>query len=134
MFLVMVTSQVILSLNNQQTNFSNPLIYIGWGHATRANQVIMDILKLPAHHVVYVISTATDFIFQGVIKLGAIYRHADIDAGVVQPLPYTVDRDRTIKNLRSFLDRRPQTIQSEVEWLKAVNADCVICDAPFLPW
>ncbi|GAA5795989.1 hypothetical protein HPULCUR_001354 [Helicostylum pulchrum] len=105
----------------------------GWGHATRANQVIMDILKLPACHKVIVISTATDFIFQGVIRLGALYRHADIDAGVVQPLPYTVDREQTIKNLTSFLGRRPDTLKSEVEWLKSVQADCVICDAPFLP-
>lgn len=94
----------------------------------------MDILKLPAQHKVYVISTASDFIFQGVIKLGAIYRHADIDAGVVQPLPYTVDRDQTIKNLRSFLERRSTTLDNEVDWLKSVNADCVVCDAPFLPW
>lgn len=106
----------------------------GWGHATRANQVIMDILRLPAKHKVHVISTATDFIFQGVIQLGAIYRHADIDAGVVQPLPYTVDRDQTIKNLRSFLSRRSNTLLNEIDWLKQVNADCVICDAPFLPW
>jgi hypothetical protein len=94
----------------------------------------MDILNLPAHHKVYVISTATDFIFQGVIKLGAIYRFADIDAGVVQPLPYTVDRDQTIKNLRLFLDRRPAALKQEIDWLKYVGADCVICDAPFLPW
>lgn len=107
---------------------------IGWGHATRANQVIMDILKLPAHHKVYVISTATDFIFQGVIELGAFYRHADIDAGVVQPLPYTVDREQTITNLKLFLSRRSITLENEISWLKQVNADCVICDAPFLPW
>ncbi|KAG1116538.1 hypothetical protein G6F42_013668 [Rhizopus arrhizus] len=105
----------------------------GWGHATRANQVIMDILKLPAQHKVYVISTATDFIFQGVIEVGALYRHADIDAGVVQPLPYTVDRDQTIRNLKSFLSRRSITLENEINWLKQVNADCVICDAPFLP-
>lgn len=89
---------------------------------------------MPARHKVYVISTASDFIFQGVIQVGAIYRHADIDAGVVQPLPYTVDRDQTIKNLTTFLERRPATLQSEIEWLKQVQADCVICDAPFLPW
>jgi hypothetical protein len=22
----------------------------------------------------------------------------------------------------------------EIAWLKQVKADCVICDAPFLPW
>ncbi|KAI9264863.1 hypothetical protein BDA99DRAFT_507104 [Phascolomyces articulosus] len=105
----------------------------GWGHATRANQLIFDILKLPANHKVYVISNASDFIFQGVIQVGAIYRQADIDAGVVQPLAYTVDRDQTISNLKVFLERRPDTLQLEVDWLNQVGADCVICDAPFLP-
>ncbi|KAG0173761.1 hypothetical protein DFQ28_011248 [Apophysomyces sp. BC1034] len=105
----------------------------GWGHATRANQIICDILKLPAQHQVYVISTASSFIFQGVIELGARYRHADIDAGVVQPLPYTVDRELTIHNLKQFLARRPVTLAAEINWLKQVQADCVVCDAPFLP-
>lgn len=108
--------------------------YLGWGHATRANQIITDILNLPAKHKVYVVSNASDFIFQGVIKIGAIYRQADIDAGVVQPLAYTVDRQQTIQNLRLFLERRQETLATEVAWLKQVEADCVICDAPFLPW
>ncbi|KAG1055461.1 hypothetical protein G6F46_000501 [Rhizopus delemar] len=105
----------------------------GWGHATRANQVILDILQLPAQHKVYVISPASDFIFQGVIKMGAVYRQADIDPGVVQPLPYTVDRYQTINNLKLFLSRRTTLLENEIDWLKQVNADCVICDAPFLP-
>lgn len=127
MFLVMVSTH----------NFHPTVVLtcrLGWGHATRANQVILDILKLPAQHKVYVISTASDFIFQGVIQVGAIYRHAEIDAGVVQPLPYTVDRQQTITNLAAFLDKRALLLQKEVSWLKQVNADCVICDAPFLPW
>ncbi|KAI8059125.1 hypothetical protein BC940DRAFT_314371 [Gongronella butleri] len=105
----------------------------GWGHATRANQIISDILRLPAQHTVYVISNASSFIFQGVIDIGAHYRQADIDAGVVQPLAYTVDRHQTIDNLRQFLRRRPDTLRTEIEWLQSVRADCVICDAPFLP-
>ncbi|ORX53520.1 hypothetical protein DM01DRAFT_1336059 [Hesseltinella vesiculosa] len=105
----------------------------GWGHATRANQIISDILRLPAQHQVYVISNASSFIFQGVIEVGAIYRQADIDAGVVQPLAYTVDRQQTIDNLKQFIQRRPQTLRKEIEWLKQVKADCVVCDAPFLP-
>ncbi|KAI8078769.1 uncharacterized protein BX664DRAFT_286901 [Halteromyces radiatus] len=105
----------------------------GWGHATRANQIISDILRLQAQHQVYVISNASSFIFQGVTKVGAIYRQANIDAGVVQPLAYTVDRQQTIKNLRQFIDQRSNILLNEVAWLKQVQADCVICDAPFLP-
>ncbi|KAI7862632.1 hypothetical protein BDF14DRAFT_1853212 [Spinellus fusiger] len=105
----------------------------GWGHATRANQIITDILQLPAHHTVHVISNASEFIFRGVTALGAHYRYADIDAGVVQPLAYTVDRHQTIANLKQFLERRPQCLADEVKWLQHIKADCVVCDAPFLP-
>ncbi|CAO3638856.1 unnamed protein product [Cunninghamella blakesleeana] len=118
---------------------SRPLVFCfyvsghGWGHATRANQIISDILHLPAQHKVYVISNASSFIFQGVTKIGAIYRQAAIDAGVVQPLAYTVNCQETINNLKQFIQNRPDTLMNEVDWLKQVEADCVICDAPFLP-
>ncbi|KAI9030167.1 hypothetical protein CLU79DRAFT_734403 [Phycomyces nitens] len=105
----------------------------GWGHATRANQIISDILKLPANHTVHVISNASEFIFRGITAMGAIYRQADIDAGVVQPLAYTVDRSQTIENLKHFIERRPKILAAEIDWLKQVKADCVVCDAPFLP-
>ncbi|OZJ06226.1 hypothetical protein BZG36_00819 [Bifiguratus adelaidae] len=105
----------------------------GWGHATRACQLVSDLLALPAKHTVYMVSNASDFIFQNALKAGAIYRHSLIDAGVVQPLAYTVDREETIKHLVEFIERRPVTINKEVEWLKSVGADCVLCDAPFLP-
>ncbi|KAL0087137.1 hypothetical protein F4703DRAFT_1942277 [Phycomyces blakesleeanus] len=113
--------------------FLSNTITIGWGHATRANQIISDILKLPANHTVYVISNASEFIFRGVTAVGAIYRQADIDAGVVQPLAYTVDRSQTIANLKHFIERRPKILAAEIDWLKQVKADCVVCDAPFLP-
>ncbi|KAI7900341.1 uncharacterized protein BX663DRAFT_563259 [Cokeromyces recurvatus] len=128
-----LTAHSISSCLNKSLTFCFYISGHGWGHATRANQIIIDILNLPAKHKVYVISTASDFIFQGVIQVGAMYRHADIDAGVVQPLPYTVDRQQTIKNLKSFLNRRTSIIENEVRWLQSVHADCVICDAPFLP-
>ncbi|KAI9310176.1 hypothetical protein BX666DRAFT_1882631 [Dichotomocladium elegans] len=128
-----------LMIDTLDTSSNRPLVFCyyvsghGWGHATRANQIIADILALPAKHKVYVVSNASDFIFQGVIQLGAKYRQADIDAGVVQPLAYTVDRLQTITNLRLFLQRRQETLDAEIAWLKDVRADCVVCDAPFLP-
>ncbi|RUP47559.1 hypothetical protein BC936DRAFT_145589 [Jimgerdemannia flammicorona] len=105
----------------------------GWGHATRACQVIFDILRLPAGHRVYVVSNASEFIFRGVTDRGAVYRHALIDAGVVQPLAYTVDREKTIENLTEFLRHREEKLAREMVWLRSVGADCVLCDSPFLP-
>ncbi|KAK3818198.1 MAG: hypothetical protein JOS17DRAFT_688897, partial [Linnemannia elongata] len=65
--------------------------------------------------------------------LGAEYRNARVDAGVVQPLAYSVDRQKTIEGVKSFLARRDDMIKFEVNWLKQVGAHCVLADAPFLP-
>ncbi|KAI1296064.1 hypothetical protein EDD11_007612 [Mortierella claussenii] len=141
----------------------------GFGHATRVNQIITELLKsttsdkneptttatttattglldstlscslVDAHpasssrHTIYIVSDAPEFIFQDVIALGAIYRSAKVDAGVVQPLAYSVDREQTIEGCKQFLSRRDEMIQSEVSWLAQVGVDCVLADAPFLP-
>ncbi|KAF9194397.1 hypothetical protein BGZ50_006313, partial [Haplosporangium sp. Z 11] len=76
---------------------------------------------------------APQFIFQDVIALGAIYRNAKVDAGVVQPLAYSVDRQKTIEGVKGFLARRDEMIQHEIAWLAQVGANCVLADAPFLP-
>ncbi|KAI8884354.1 hypothetical protein K501DRAFT_332676 [Backusella circina FSU 941] len=103
----------------------------GWGHATRANKIITELLKLK--YKVYIVSNAARFIFEQVIELGAIYRQAAIDGGVVQPLAYTVDRQKTIENLDNFISKRAAISSTEIEWLKSIQANCVLCDAPFLP-
>ncbi|KAF9359797.1 hypothetical protein BGX34_008132 [Mortierella sp. NVP85] len=113
----------------------------GFGHATRVNQIITELLKSTtstqagsmSRHTIYIVSDAPQFIFQDVIALGAIYRNAKVDAGVVQPLAYCVDRQKTIEGCKSFLSRREEMIQAEVSWLAQVGVDCVLADAPFLP-
>ncbi|KAF9185470.1 hypothetical protein BGZ51_002643 [Haplosporangium sp. Z 767] len=124
----------------------------GFGHATRVNQIITELLKstttatttdststtsttstATSRHTIYIVSDAPQFIFQDVIALGAIYRNAKVDAGVVQPLAYSVDRQKTIEGVKSFLSRREEMIELEVSWLAQVGADCVLADAPFLP-
>ncbi|KAF9898293.1 hypothetical protein BX616_004236, partial [Lobosporangium transversale] len=134
-----------------------------FGHATRVNQIITELLKSPklssttsgsspsistssssttelqvsssssSRHTIYIVSDAPQFIFQDVIALGAIYRNAKVDAGVVQPLAYSVDREKTIEGCKQFLSRRDEMIQLEVSWLAQAGIDCVLADAPFLP-
>ncbi|KAG0211240.1 hypothetical protein BGX28_008307 [Mortierella sp. GBA30] len=86
-----------------------------------------------SQHTIHIVSDAPKFIFQDVIALGALYRNAKVDAGVVQPLAYSVDRKMTIEGVKTFLSRREEMIQHEVAWLAQVGADCVLADAPFLP-
>ncbi|KAK3839978.1 MAG: hypothetical protein J3R72DRAFT_369920 [Linnemannia gamsii] len=133
---------------------------IGFGHATRVNQIITELLKsttessnsieattedstasstptatttTKSKHTIYIVSDAPEFIFQDVTVLGAKYRNAKVDAGVVQPLAYSVDRQKTIEGVKSFLSRREELLQTEMSWLAQVGADCVLADAPFLP-
>ncbi|KAF9352508.1 hypothetical protein BGX26_009692 [Mortierella sp. AD094] len=127
----------------------------GFGHATRVNQIITELLKSTttttttsssstsnttqsetgssSRHTIYIVSDAPEFIFQDVIALGAIYRNAKVDAGVVQPVAYSVDRKKTIEGCKQFLSRRDEMIQLEVSWLAQAGVDCVLADAPFLP-
>ncbi|KAF9123479.1 hypothetical protein BGW39_008929 [Mortierella sp. 14UC] len=134
----------------------------GFGHATRVNQVITELLKSTtssgssgtgasseesatsssasssiatksSRHTIYIVSDAPEFIFKDVTVLGARYRNAKVDAGVVQPLAYSVDRQKTIEGVKSFLSRRDELLQTEVSWLAQVGANCVLADAPFLP-
>ncbi|KAL1920857.1 uncharacterized protein VTP21DRAFT_11492 [Calcarisporiella thermophila] len=105
----------------------------GWGHATRVNQIATELLRHPAGHTVYIISDASDFIFQRVICLGAQYRHALIDSGVIQTLPYVIDGPNTIAGVESFMKKRAEILREEASWLKSVRCDIVLCDAPFVP-
>jgi hypothetical protein len=83
---------------------------------------------------VYICTNAPEHVFRTAIDSGASYRHAEIDAGIVQPKAYDVARRKTIDGLKRFLEKREEKLDKEVEWLKEIKADAVLVDAPFLPW
>lgn len=62
----------------------------------------------------------------------ASYRYAPVDAGIVQPKAYEVDRAATVAGLEKFMDAREGTLEKEVEWLKSEGIECVLSDATFL--
>ncbi|KAG0333713.1 hypothetical protein BG004_000725 [Podila humilis] len=127
------------SLAQISTILTDPTLIASATAATTAVKEILSSTKSNSsrHHsskpIIYIVSDAPQFIFQDVIALGAIYRNAKVDAGVVQPLAYSVDRHQTISGVKSFLARRDEMIKCEVAWLAQVRADCVLADAPFLP-
>ncbi|KAF9913628.1 hypothetical protein BX616_009807 [Lobosporangium transversale] len=100
---------------------------------TATTTITTTITRTISRHTIYIVSDAPQFIFQDVIALGAIYRNAKVDSGVVQPLAYSVDRQKTIEGVKSFLAKREEMIKHEVSWLAQVGANCVLADAPFLP-
>ncbi len=59
---------------------------LGFGHATRVSAFACHLLSLDESHTVYIISSAPKHVFATAIALGAIYRKAEIDPIILQPL------------------------------------------------
>ncbi|KAI0303566.1 hypothetical protein B0F90DRAFT_1809352 [Multifurca ochricompacta] len=104
----------------------------GFGHATRVSAFARHLLSLEESHTVYIISSAPKRVFATSIALGAIYRNAEIDPVILQPLAYHVDRQKSIHVLESFLMKKEKKIEEEAQWLRDIKVDCVLSDAAFL--
>ncbi len=61
---------------------------LGFGHATRVSAFARHLLSLQESHTVYIISSAPRHVFATAIALGAIYRNAEIDPVILQPLAF----------------------------------------------
>ena len=57
-----------------------------------------------------------------------------MDAGIVQPKAYDVDRRATFDILNDFMGKRDDTLNEEVAWLQSQSVDAVLSDATFLGW
>ncbi|GEM12369.1 L-arabinokinase [Rhodotorula toruloides] len=121
-------------------------------HATRVAAVTTELLQ--AGHEVTVVTNAPEIPFASVLppsalpaaardvanpgpstaplKRYATYRRKKVDAGIVQPKAYDVDRRATYEVLKRFLDEREETLREEVAWLKEAGMDAVLSDATFL--
>lgn len=67
-------------------------VYLGFGHATRVSAFARHILSLDESHTVHIVSSAPKRVFATSITLGAIYRNAEIDPIILQPLAFVASR------------------------------------------
>ncbi|KAI0264345.1 hypothetical protein BC834DRAFT_882547 [Gloeopeniophorella convolvens] len=104
----------------------------GFGHATRVSAFASYLLTLEDPPTVHIVSSAPIRVFSTSVALGALYRNADIDPVILQPLAYRVDRQKSIDVLQSFLNKKEQKLEEEIRWLQEIKADCVLSDAAFL--
>ncbi|GAA5972432.1 hypothetical protein JCM11641_001842 [Rhodosporidiobolus odoratus] len=124
----------------------------GFGHATRVSAVSEELLT--AGHSVTVVTNAPELPFAAVLPPSSLpatsntaaasgsqtralpkyaqYRKRNVDAGIVQPKAYDVDRRGTYQVLKQFMDAREETLKGEITWLKRVKVDAVLSDATFL--
>lgn len=123
-------------------------------HATRVSAVSLELLR--AGHAVTVVTNAPEIPFASILPPTALpaaardianpgpkssplprhaeYRKRNIDAGIVQPKAYDVDRRATYEVLDGFLATREQTLKEEIAWLEEAGIDAVLSDATFLGW
>ncbi|KAI0822506.1 hypothetical protein BC628DRAFT_663676 [Trametes gibbosa] len=117
---------------------SNPLVLVyycsghGYGHATRVSAFASHLLRLQSPPAIHIVSSAPKHVFSDSVALGALYRNANIDPVIVQPLAYRVDRQKSVQVLKKFLEDKDQKVSEESQWLRSIRADCVLSDAAFL--
>lgn len=104
----------------------------GYGHATRVSAFARHLINLDSRMTIHIVSSAPKHVFNDSISLGVLYRFAEIDPVIVQPVAYRVDRRRSVEALRSFLARKDSLLEQEKQWLFNIQADCVLSDAAFL--
>ena len=74
-------------------------VSLGFGHATRVSAFARHLLSLQESHTVHIISSAPRHVFATAIALGAIYRNAEIDPVILQPLAFVVSYHLLIQRL-----------------------------------
>ncbi|KAI0671425.1 hypothetical protein C8Q78DRAFT_1153157 [Trametes maxima] len=104
----------------------------GYGHATRVSAFASHLLNHHPRPIVHIVSSAPKHVFSDSVALGALYRNANIDPVIVQPLAYRVDRQKSVEVLRNFFHDKDRKVADESQWLRTVRADCVLSDAAFL--
>lgn len=84
---------------------------------------------------VVLVTNAPETPFSAVLPhANCTYRHAEIDAGIVQPKAYDVARQGTVDVLTEFLGKRDAQLAVEKAWLEQQGIECVLSDATFLGW
>ncbi|KAF9000646.1 hypothetical protein BDQ17DRAFT_1205065, partial [Cyathus striatus] len=112
-------------------------VLAGYGHATRVSAFARHLLAAhppgsPHRPTVHLVSSAPQHVFADSIAEGAVYRYAEIDPVIVQPLAYRVDRRKSVEVLTAFLAKKDALLERECQWLLHINATAVLSDAAFL--
>ncbi|KAI5659279.1 hypothetical protein M9H77_28072 [Catharanthus roseus] len=100
----------------------------GYGHATRAVEVVRNLIL--AGHYVHVVTVAPEYVFTIAIQSPQMFiRKVLLDSGAVQTDALTVDRHASLeKYFETAVVPRDAILETEISWLKSVNADLVVSD------
>lgn len=102
----------------------------GYGHARRMTQVMGEILSLRPDLKIVVRTAAPPAVFQPLSP--ALIQPSEIDCGMVEADPLTIDPERTLAKLLDFMTRREAIVSAEVDFVRSERPDLIISDIPFL--
>ncbi|KAI9596588.1 hypothetical protein BDF19DRAFT_437956 [Syncephalis fuscata] len=114
----------------------------GFGHATRAAHLVLQLLSLDHQQVakVTVCTKAPEFLFSDLSVFPEnryAYREREVDAGVVQLNGYTIDALATLAAVEAFQGandtKAAAWIDAETIWLREEKVNLILLDAPYLP-
>src|SRR5665213_2388772 len=102
----------------------------GYGHARRMTQVIRSLRDQNPQIQIRVRSAAPARIFEPLAPESV--EHCDIDAGLAENDPLTIDREGSLRRLRTFMSRRDAIIAEEIAAVRRIRPRLIVADIPFL--
>ncbi|MDB5292649.1 MAG: Smr protein/MutS2 [Phycisphaerales bacterium] len=111
----------------------NLLFYIsghGYGHARRMAQVIRAFSERRPDVTVWIRSTTPSHIFEPLRP--ECIEPCDIDVGVAECDPLTIDRETSLDRLVEFMGRRDAIVADELAVVNRLRPELIVADIPFL--
>lgn len=112
----------------------NILYYVsshGYGHATRAGQVIRELIK---NHTVYIKSTAPKWLLRQTIGCEPLLFTQQHDIGCLQLTNLDVDFDATLKAYLEQSKINKLSIETELSFIHENNINAIVSDIPSFPF
>src|SRR4051812_32169909 len=112
---------------------SSVLFYVsghGYGHARRMTQVIRELNSLAPDIRVHIRSAAPARVFEPLPPDWV--ETCDIDAGLIEKDPFTINREASLTRLTAFMARRDSIVADEVAVVRRIKPTLIVADIPFL--
>jgi hypothetical protein len=104
----------------------------GYGHATRAGEVIQAIIGLRPTWTVHLTTTVHERFFPAGPGVRLRRPPDEIDAGVAERDALTVDPDATLGRVEALYRRRDQIVAAEAAFARREGIDIIVADIPAL--
>lgn len=102
----------------------------GFGHATRAGEVLRALRELRPALPVTVVSSAPERLFAAALGGTFTYRHVECDAGLAQRDALSIDEEATVARAVEFAATYAALVEQEAGWLSEEEARVVLGDVP----